>query len=135
MTHTAEAAAVTAYDRIGGMAAVRGFVDRFYDLMETDPAYAELRALHAADLAPIRESLAGFLAAWLGGPGDWFADHPGVCMMSAHARVAVSGETARQWTEAMARALADCGIEPALRARMNAAFLQTAEAMAASRGG
>ena len=63
-----DTATTTAYETIGGASAVRAFVDRFYDLMEGEPAYAALRALHAPDLGPMRESLAGFLTAWLGGP-------------------------------------------------------------------
>lgn len=84
---------------------VRQIVDLFYDIME-EPAYARLRELHARDLTPMRKSLAGFLTAWMGGPGDWFKEHPGVCMMSAHKIVPIDGETAGQWEDAMRRAIA-----------------------------
>src|SRR3546814_11731031 len=67
----------TSFDLIGGAMIVRQITDHFYDLMEADPAYAQLRDLHAEDLASMRVSLAGFLNAWLGGPGDWFVEHPG----------------------------------------------------------
>ena len=53
----------TPFDLIGGHPAIQRIVERFYDLMEQDPAYAELRALHAPDLSPMRRSLALFLAA------------------------------------------------------------------------
>lgn len=114
----------------GGRDGVAALVNRFYDLMETDPAYAELRALHAADLAPMRASLTGFLSGWLGGPRDWFEANPGRCMMSMHANVPVSDLTARQWTAAMGRALADTGVEPDLAARILDAFTRMAAAMA-----
>jgi hemoglobin len=130
-TTVTEPQALTPYDVAGGGERVRAFVDRFYDLMDTDPAYAELRALHASGLGPMRVSLAGFLSAWLGGPRDWFDQRPGVCMMSAHAKVRVDAETARQWAEAMARALADNGVEAALRERINEAFARMAQGMAA----
>lgn len=97
----------TAYALLGGKQSVRRIVDRFYDLMEADSAYAELRALHAADLEPMRISLTGFLVAWLGGPRDWFDEHPGLCMMSAHRDVAITGTSARQWADAMTRAVRD----------------------------
>jgi hemoglobin len=130
-TTVTEAPPLTPYDLAGGAERVRAFVERFYDLMDADPAYAELRALHAPDLGPMRASLAGFLSAWLGGPRDWFEQRPGVCMMSAHGKVRIDAKTARQWTEAMARALADSGIDPALTERINEAFARMAQGMAA----
>ncbi|QUD87003.1 group II truncated hemoglobin [Phenylobacterium montanum] len=125
-----EVAATTPFEIIGERQGVQAVVDRFYDLMDQEPAYAALRALHGADLAPMRQSLTGFLAGWLGGPRDWFAARPGACIMSLHARAGVTPETARQWTEAMARALEDCGVDPALRQRMNDAFGRLAMGMA-----
>lgn len=95
------------YDRIGGMPVLRRITDRFYDLMETDPAYAGLRAMHAPDLAPMRASLPQFLAGWTGGPREWWDANPGKCMVSLHAPLGVTRETARQWAEAMRRAFAD----------------------------
>ena len=120
----------TPFDRIGGRPAVAAVVGRFYDLMDSDPAYAALRAMHAPDLTPMRKSLTGFLTGWLGGPRDWFVEHPGVCMMSLHAQLDISRETAGQWTGAMARALEDCGVDPELRAAINTAFGRMAGAMA-----
>jgi len=117
------------FDRLGGAAVVRRIVDRFYDLMETDPAYKALRDLHAPDLGPMRESLSGFLTGWLGGPRDWFEARPGTCMMSMHSGVSVDGATAAQWREAMARALADAKAEPAIADLMNGAFSRISENM------
>lgn len=100
-------APATPYEILGGGTVDREIVDRFYDLMEEDPRFSELRALHAADLTPMRASLAGFLNAWLGGPRDWFALNPGKCVMSLHSAVAVTEQTARQWSDAMRLAIAD----------------------------
>ncbi len=99
----------TPYEALGGQETITRIVNRFYDLMGEDPQYAELRAMHAADLAYMRRSLAGWLTAWAGGPKDWFDENPGKCMMSAHRGLGVSRETAGQWADAMARAIADCG--------------------------
>eukprot|EP01037_Dinobryon_pediforme_P001611 gene1610-1639_t len=91
------------------MPVLRRITDRFYDLMETDPAYAGLRAMHAPDLAPMRVALPQFLAGWTGGPREWWDANPGKCMVSLHAPLGVTRETARQWAEAMRRAIADSG--------------------------
>jgi len=122
--------ATTPYDSLGGESAVRRFVDRFYDLMETEAEYAALRAMHAQDLAPMRRSLTGFLTGWLGGPRHWFEENVGVCVMSAHAVLPISAETSQQWTDAMARALAESDVDADLATRMNDAFGKMAGGMA-----
>lgn len=99
--------------RLGGAPVFEAICNRFYDLMEQDPAYAELRAMHAPDLAPMRESLPKFLAGWAGGSRDWFEANPGRCMMSIHKPFTITKDTAGQWAEAMERAIADVAPEPA----------------------
>ena len=122
--------ATTPYDLVGGMPVVETIVNRFYDLLDENPVFAELRALHAPDLAPMRTSLSGFLAAWLGGPRDWFSDNPGKCMMSAHRDVKMDPEVGRQWADAMASAIADSPVEPELGAKMADALGDLARSMA-----
>lgn len=102
---------LTPYDRIGGESVLRSISERFYDLMEWEVRFAELRALHEPDLAPMRVSLAGFLTAWLGGPRDWFAQNPGKCVMSVHGGIVVTPATARQWADAMRLAIAGAATE------------------------
>ena len=121
----------TPFELLGGAEVIRTVVDRFYDLMDSEPAYAELRAIHAADLTPMRSSLAGFLTGWAGGPRDWFEANPGKCMMSMHAGFPITRETAQQWVEAMARAFADCDLaEHPVGKLMNERFAVMAGGMA-----
>jgi hemoglobin len=110
LTVPAEPPGASPFERIGGHAAMRAITDRFYDLMDRDPAYAELRAIHAEDLGFMRESLPLFLAGWAGGPRDWFERNPGKCMMSAHGGIAITRATAGQWAEAMTRAIAESDV-------------------------
>ena len=56
------------FERIGGEEGVRALVDRFYDLMDTLPEAAGIRAMHPRDLRMSREKLYLFLVGWLGGP-------------------------------------------------------------------
>src|SRR5699024_6244545 len=56
------------FDLLGGEEGVRRLVDRFYDLMDELPEAETIRAMHAEDLALIRDKLATFLMGWLGGP-------------------------------------------------------------------
>lgn len=124
-----KAASETPFELVGGAEMVRLIVDRFYDLMDTEPAYERLRALHAPDLDPMRASLSGFLNAWLGGPRDWFTERPGACIMSVHARIAVDQDTAEQWADAMRRAIRESPVEADLGAKMAAALSSMARAM------
>jgi len=114
---------------VGGRDGVRGIVDRFYDLMDSSPAYSDLRAMHAQDLAPMRTSLSGFLCGWLGGDTDWFAANPGKCMMSLHAGFPINAAVADQWTSAMRQAMEDCGVEIQTASRINTALGAMASAM------
>lgn len=114
----------TPFYRLGGHDTMQAICNRFYDLMDSDPAYAALRAMHAADLAPMRASLAGFLAAWAGGPRDWFTNNPGKCMMSAHKPYTITPKVAGQWADAMKRAIADVAPEDAVLAKAMGGVLE-----------
>ena len=46
-----QAAPGTPFEWIGGEDKVKALVERFYDLMELEPKYAELRAAHGPDLS------------------------------------------------------------------------------------
>src|SRR5690349_6515035 len=47
--------ASTPYELIGGEEGVRALVERFYDLMELEPGFARLRAVHGSTLEHARE--------------------------------------------------------------------------------
>ena len=113
MVSAAETVPDTPFHLLGGQETVQAIVDRFYDLMDSDPAYADLRAMHAPDLSKMRVELTRFLAGWAGGPRDWFDDNPGRCMMSVHKPYAISRQVAGQWAAAMQRAIADIAPENA----------------------
>ncbi len=56
------------FERIGRETGVRIVVDRFYDIMDSLPEAATIRALHPADLSTSRDKFYWFLVGWLGGP-------------------------------------------------------------------
>lgn len=112
----------TAFDQIGGAARVDALVEAFYDLVETDQAYAGLRAMHAPDMTNVRAALKGWLTGWLGGPRDWFVANPGVCMMSMHRAMPIDAATAGQWTEAMRRALDRVQVDREMAGALNDVF-------------
>lgn len=98
-------APTTPFERLGGLPVLEQISNRFYDLMDEDAAYAELRAMHAPNLSHMRTALAQFLMGWSGGPRDWFEAKPGRCMMSLHKPFTISVDVAGQWASAMTRAI------------------------------
>ncbi len=120
----------TPYTRIGGREAIARMVDRFYDLMQNDPHYRAVRAMHGDDFAPMQEKLTDFLMQWMGGPRDWFDKNPGVCMMSGHAAYpGMAMKTANQWMAAMKVAAEETIPDRALTDAMLSALAQMAKGM------
>jgi hemoglobin len=125
----AEAGKATPYERMGGDAAVRALVERFYDLMEMDPTYGRLRAVHAPSLASAREKLYLFLSGWLGGPQLYVAQYGHPRLRARHLPFAIGSTERAQWLARMRRALADTGVPDDLAAQLMPAFFQTADWM------
>jgi len=119
----------TAFDRVGGEARVRALVDRFYDLMDLEPAYAQLRSLHPSTLEGSRDKLFWFLCGWLGGP-QHYTDRFGHPMLRArHLPFAIGIRERDQWMHCMQQAMAEVGLEPELAQRLSESFFQTADWM------
>ena len=116
------------YDMIGGEAVVRRIVDRFYDIMDSAPEAATIRAMHATDLSPMRERLFEFLSGWLGGPPLYFERPDHRCIVSAHRPFAIGEAERDQWMMCMRRAMKDCGVPEEMRTLLDTAFLRVAEA-------
>jgi hemoglobin len=117
----------TPYERLGGEAAVRRLVNRFYDLME-DAEVRKLRAMHARDLSPMREKLFEFMSGWLGGPPLYFERPDHACIGTAHSAFAIDAEARDQWLACMDRALADIGADPATRQMLEQPLYRIADA-------
>jgi hemoglobin len=119
----------TIYEAIGGELKLRAMVDRFYDLMELEPEFAVIRALHPPTTDGSRDKLFWFLSGWMGGP-DAFVERFGHPRLRARHLPFPIGTTERdQWLRAMAWAMEDVGIDEALRLRLMQSFYQTADWM------
>ena len=126
---TQQAQGTTPYAQLGGDAGVRALVDRFYDLMDLEPAYAELRAVHAATLEHAREKLALFLSGWLGGPPLYVQRHGHPRLRARHLPFAIGTRERDQWMACMTQALDDVAMSHELKAKLVDAFFQTADWM------
>ena len=119
----------TPFEWIGGEAPVHRLVDRFYDLMDLEPGYAELRASHGSTLEDARQKLFWFLCGWLGGPDHYVErfGHPRLRMR--HMPFAIGILERDQWVACMDQAMQETEVPEALRVRLQSSFMQTADWM------
>ncbi len=133
MTASSEAApgtpAASPFVQLGGESGVRALVDRFYDLMDLEPAYNGLRALHPTTLDGSRDKLHWFLCGWLGGP-DLYQQRFGHPRLRArHLPYTIGIAERDQWMACMIQAMDERGLEAALAQRLAEAFFGTADWM------
>ena len=86
MTSSSYGTGDASYRAAGGADGIDRLVHRFYEHMETLPEARALRAMHAADLTEVRDKLAVFLVAWLGGPNEYRARFGAISIPGFHAR-------------------------------------------------
>lgn len=115
-------------DELGGEAALRALVERFYDLIETDPRGEGLKRLHLRGhgFAHARTEQFDFLSGFLGGPRYYAERHGHMDIRQIHAHVPISPEDAEAWLELMDQALSDMGHEGAHVDRMRQTFRRVA---------
>ncbi|MGA2550245.1 MAG: group II truncated hemoglobin [Burkholderiaceae bacterium] len=124
-----EAAASPPFDAIGGELKLRELVDRFYDLMDLDPAFAGLRALHPPSLAGSRDKLFWFLCGLLGGPNHYVNRFGHPMLRARHLPFAIGTGERDQWLACMRAAMDGVGLEPGLCAQLFNQFSATADWM------
>ena len=119
----------TPFERIGGEAAVRALVDRFYDLMDLEPAFGGIRALHPTELQGSRDKLFWFLCGWLGGPDLYVQRHGHPRLRARHLPYAIGISERDQWLGCMQQAMHECAVDEVLATRLAESFFGTADWM------
>jgi len=119
----------TPYKLLGGETGVRALVDRFYDLMDTLPEAAGIRALHAQDLSSARDKLFKFLSGWLGGPPLYMEKYGHPKLRARHLPFPVGEGERDVWMLCMGRALDETALDPLVREQLKGAFFRTADHM------
>lgn len=123
------APSATPFEQLGGEAGVRALVDRFYDLMDLEPAYAGIRRLHPQDIDDSRDKLFWFLCGWLGGPNHYIERFGHPRLRARHLPYAIGIAERDQWMACMMSAMQDRLVDPQLAARLAEAFFGTADFM------
>lgn len=112
------ASAQTPYELIGGDSGVRRLVERFYDLMDSSPEAATIRALHGASLKASRDKLYLYLSYWTGGPQTYIEQRGHPRLRARHLPFTISSRERDEWLWCMDRALDEHQMPDALREQL-----------------
>jgi len=115
--------------QILGEDGIRELCNRFYELMDTLPEAAGIRAMHAEDLTPMKEKLAEYLTGWMGGPPLYASKYGGVCLTTPHEPYHIGPEERDQWLLCMDRALQDTGASEELLEMLKIPLFRIADAV------
>ena len=113
----------TFFELLGGEAhgaeKLRHLVEAFYDVMDTDPKAAPIRAMHAADLASAREKLFMFLMGWTGGPQLYIERYGHPMLRKRHLPFAIDESARDQWMYCMIKAMHQQGFDEPLMIKLS----------------
>ena len=115
------------YELLGGDAGVRQLVADFYELMDTLPEAAPIRAMHKGDLSEMSDKLGTFLIGWLGGPQRYQERFRRVIIPLAHRPFSIGPSERDQWLLCMDRALQKTSLDASMKTRLMESFGRMAE--------
>jgi len=108
----------TPYELLGGDAGIRRLVDRFYDLMDSAPEAATIRALHAESLKASRDKLYLYLSYWTGGPQTYVEQRGHPRLRARHLPFTISSRERDEWLWCMDHALDEQPMPDELREQL-----------------
>ena len=113
----------------GGAEKIRYLVETFYDIMESDPKAAPIRAYHAKDLTEAREKLFMFLTGWTGGPQLYIERYGHPRLRQRHMPFSIGESERDQWMYCMIKAMQQIGLEEKLMTNLAAQLYGVADFM------
>ena len=119
----------TFFELLGGVEEVRNLVDTFYDIMDTDPKAAPIRALHPADLTSSREKLFMFLTGWTGGPQLYIERYGHPRLRQRHMHVSIGEAERDQWMFCMISAMQQLNFDDKLMQNLSEQLYGVADFM------
>ncbi len=108
----------TFYQLLGGTEKIRDLVETFYDVMDSDPKAAGIRAYHAKDLTEAREKLFMFLTGWTGGPQLYIERYGHPRLRQRHMPFAIGDNERDQWMYCMIKAMQTLNLEENLMQKL-----------------
>ena len=120
--------------QILGEDGIRELTCAFYDIMDSLPEAAGIRAMHAADLGPIKIKLAQYLTGWMGGPPRYAEKYGTVCMTTPHEPYHIGPAERDQWLLCMDKALEQCNASDELKDMLKIPMFRIADAIRNKQG-
>lgn len=101
-----------------GVQNVRNLVETFYDVMDSDPKAAPIRAMHPADLTGSREKLFMFLTGWTGGPQLYIERYGHPFLRQRHMPFSIDESARDQWMYCMIKAMQQLNMEETVMTKL-----------------
>ena len=113
----------------GGTEKIRQLVEAFYDIMDTDPKAAPIRAFHAKDLTEAREKLFMFLTGWTGGPQLYIERYGHPRLRQRHMSFSIGESERDQWMSCMISAMNQLKLDEKLMQKLSEQLYGVADFM------
>ena len=120
---------ITPYEVIGGEAAIRTLVEKFYYFMDTLPEAKGIRDIHQADLTSAETKLFKYMTGWLGGPNLYIEEYGHPMLRARHLPFAIGESERDQWMLCMNKAIEEVPMEPRLKTNLQTALQDLATHM------
>jgi hemoglobin len=112
-----------------GIANIRQLVETFYDVMESDPKVAPIRAMHQPDLTSAREKLFMFLTGWTGGPQLYIERYGHPMLRARHLPFPIDASARDQWMYCMIKAMHQLEFDESLMTKLASQLYGVADFM------
>ena len=113
----------------GGAEKIVQLVDVFYDIMNSNPQAAPIRALHPADLINSREKLSLFLIGWTGGPQHYIERYGHPRLRQRHMGFNIGEGERDQWMFCMISAMQQLNFDETLTQKLSQQLYGVADFM------
>ena len=120
---------ITPYEVIGGEAAIRTLVEKFYYYMDTLPEAKGIRDIHQADLTSAETKLFKYMTGGLGGPNLYIEEYGHPMLRARHLPFAIGESERDQWMLCMNKAIEEVPMEPRLKTNLQTALQDLATHM------
>ena len=120
---------ITPYEVIGGEAAIRTLVEKFYYYMDTLPEAKGIRDIHQADLTSAETKLFKYMTGWLGGPNLYIEEYGHPMLRARHLPFAIGESERDQWMLCMNKAIDEVPMDSRLKTSLQTALQDLATHM------